>query len=189
MSDSVPPGRLQIDYHTYYVMSGDCDITGDEVLGGMGTDVTHGMPNGLVVPGSGAAVKIRTGHQFGWIALDVRVLGSEPADDLGDWEAVEQAVISPDTEVQVFDYQYEWQEQFPDLTGGSRTEFLAIRVSARGRDANPGQRGYSPTDPPLEWHRIEAWHVTAPAPRTVLRRDETTRYWENASLLRPKTGD
>ena len=181
MPDPVPPDRLQIDYGFYYVMSGDCDITEDEVLGGMGTDVTHGVPNGLLVPGSGAAVKIRAGHQFGWIALDVRVRDSEPADDLGDWEAVEQATIRPDTEVQVFDHQYEWQEQFPDLTGGRRIEFLAIRVSTRGRDANPGQRGYSPTDPPLEWHRIEAWPVTAPAPRVVLRRDGTTRYWENAS--------
>jgi len=180
MPDSVPPDRLQIDYGTYYVMSGDYGITEDEVLGGMGTDVTHGVPNGLLVPGSGAAVKIRTGHQFGWIALDVRVLDSEPADDLGDWEAVEQATIRPDTEFQVFDHQYEWQEQFPDLTGSCRTEFLAIRVSACGRDANRGQRGNSPTDPPLEWHRIEAWPVTAPALRVVLRRDETTHYWENA---------
>jgi hypothetical protein len=35
-------------------------------------------------------MKIRTGHQYGYITLDVRVLETGPAADLAAWEAVEQ---------------------------------------------------------------------------------------------------
>jgi hypothetical protein len=66
-----PPNLLGIDHYTYYVAAGDHDITADDVLGGYGTDVRYGVRQGLVVPGSGPAMKIRTGHQSGYITLDV----------------------------------------------------------------------------------------------------------------------
>lgn len=181
-----PPNLLEIDHYTYYIAAGDHDITTDDVLGGYGTDVRFTEPNGLVVLGSGPALKIRTGHQFGYITLDVRVLESGPAADLAGWEAVEQATITPQAEVQIYTDQLADQDQFPDLTGGRRTEYLAIRVSARGRDAKiTRSNAVHPRRVPLEHHLIEAWPAAAPTPRQVLKRDETTRYWESAALPRP----
>ena len=175
-----PPNQLEINHYTYYIAAGDHDLTTDDVLGGYGTDVRFGVPQGLVVPGSGPALKIRTGHQSGYITLDVRALESGPAADLAAWEAVEQATIRPETDVDIFDDLLADQEQFPDLTGGRRVEYLTIRVSARGRDAKAAYRpGVHPRRVPLEHHLIEAWPASAPAPREVLKRDQTTRSWED----------
>jgi hypothetical protein len=177
-----PPNLLEIDHYTYYIAAGNHDITTDGVLGGYGTDVVHGVPQGLVVPGSGPALKIRTGHQHGYITLDVRVLECSPAADLAAWEAVEQATITPQAEVQIYTDQLADQDQFPDLTGGRRVEYLAIRVSARGRDAkvtHPPR--VHPRRVPLEHHLIEAWPASTLGPREVLKRDQTTRSWENST--------
>ncbi len=66
--------------------------------------------------------------------------------------------------------------------GGRRTEYLTIRVSARGRDAKVTHSPrVHPRRVPLEHHLIEAWPASAAAPREVLKRDETTRYWENST--------
>jgi len=177
-----PPNLLEIDHYTYYVAAGDHDITTDDVLGGYGTDIVHTVPQGLVVPGSGPALKIRTGHQCGYITLDVRVLESGPAADLAAWEAVEQATITPQAEVQIYTDQLADQDQFPDLTGGRRVEYLTIRVSARGRDAKAAHTPrVHPRRVPLEHHLIEAWPASALGPREVLKRDQTTRSWENST--------
>ncbi|HEV2344038.1 MAG TPA: hypothetical protein VGS97_08095 [Actinocrinis sp.] len=87
----------------------------------------------------------------------MRVLESGPAADLAGWEAVEQATITPQAEVQIYTDQLADQDQFPDLTGGRRTEYLAIRVSARGRDAKiTRSNAVHPRRVPLEHHLIEA---------------------------------
>jgi hypothetical protein len=177
-----PPNLLEIDHYTYYIAAGDHDITTDDVLGGRGTAVVQGVPQGLVVPGSGPALKIRTGHQCGYITLDVRVLESGRAADLAAWEAVEQATITPQAEVQIYTDQLAAQDQFPDLTGGRRVEYLTIRVSARGRDAKAVHSPrVHPRRVPLEHHLIEAWPASALGPREVLKRDQTTRSWENST--------
>ena len=176
------PNLLEIDHYTYYVAAGDHDITADDVLGGFGTDVVHGVPQGLIVPGSGPALKIRTGHQSGYITLDVRVLESDPAAGVAGWEAVEQATIAPRAEVQIYTDQLAVQDQFPDLTGGRRAEYLTVRISVRGRDAKAMHHArVDPRRLPLEHHLIEAWPASAFASREVLKRDQTTRYWENST--------
>jgi hypothetical protein len=170
-----PANQLEIDHYTYYVASGDHDITTDDVLGGYGTDVRYTEPQGLVVPGSGPALKIRTGHQYGYIALDVRVLESGPAADLAAWEAVEQATITPQAEVQIYTDQLAAQDQFPDLTGGRRVEYLTIRVSARGRDAKAVHSPrVHPRRVPLEHHLIEAWPASARSARGSQTRSDDT---------------
>ena len=62
--------------------------------------------------------------------------------------------------------------------------YLTIRVSARGRDANRRARGRNPGQP-REQHRIEAWPADEPGPRLVLKRDQTSRYWEEAGAITP----
>lgn len=181
-----PPNQLEIDHYTYYVASDDYSVPDDEILGGRGTDVVYGMPQGLIVQGSGPALKIRTGHHFGYITLDVSTLESAPAAGLAAADAVEQATIRPRAMVAIYDHHLSIQDHFPDLSGGRPTEFLAIRVSARGRDAKITRSpAVNPRRVPLEHHLIEAWPVAAPAPREVLKRDETTRYWESAALRQP----
>lgn len=185
-SGPFPTNQLDIDHFTYYVISDDWDMPHDEVLGEFGTDIRYTEPNGLVVPGSGQALKIRTGHQCGYITLDVSILDSGPTSDPAAWEAVEQATIRAEGEVRICDWLMSCQDHFPDLTGGRRTGYLTVRVSARGRD-DKITRGNAvhPRRVPLEHHLIETWPTAAPAPREVLKRDETTRYWESAALPRP----
>ena len=63
---------------------------------------------------------------------------------------------------------------------------IAIRISARGRDANVTRSpAVSPGRVPLEHHLIETWPVSAPASRQVYKRDATTRYWETSALPDP----
>jgi len=130
-----PDNLLEIDFLTYYVASVNYDIHDDGIVGGQGRDVAHTVPYGLVVPGSGPALKIRTGHQWGYITLDVRMLDSEPAAELAAWEAIEQVTIRPQAEVRICDWKASLQDHFPDLTRGRRGSYLTIRVNARGRDA------------------------------------------------------
>jgi hypothetical protein len=178
-SGPFPPTRLEIDHYTYYVVSDDYSVSDDEVLGGRGADVVYGVPHGLIVQGSGPALKVRTGHQSGYITVDVSIVDSAPAADLAAWEAVEQATIRPRAEVHVYDHGLSFQDHFPDLTGGRRTEYLAIRVSVRGRGAEITRSpAVNPRRVPLEHHLIEAWPVAMPTARDVLKRDETTDYWE-----------
>ena len=177
-----PDNLLEIDYHTYYVASFNYNIHDDGILGGQGRDVTHGVPYGLIVPGSGPALKIRTGHRWGYITLGVSLLDSEPAAELAAWEAVEQATIRPQAEVRICDWNTSLQDNFPDLTGGRRSGYLTIRVNARGRDAEITRSpAVNPRRVPMEHHLIEAWPASAPAPRRVLKRDGTTQYWESTA--------
>lgn len=177
-----PDNQLQIDYHTYYVASFNYNIHDDDILGVQGRDVTHGVPYGLVVPGSGPALKIRTGHRWGYITLDVSMLDSEPAADLAAWEAIEQATIRPRADVRICDWNTSLQDHFPDLTRGRRSNYLTIRVSARGRDAEITRSpAVNPRRVPMEHHMIEAWPASASAPRRVLKRDGITLYWESTA--------
>jgi hypothetical protein len=178
---AVAGNLLPIDHSTYYVVSREdaYDFADDHILGGHGADNVHGMPQGLVVPGSGPALKIRTGHQWGYITVDVSLVESGPAPDLGAWDAIEQATIRPHAQVDICDWLFSARGQFPDLTGGRRVEYLTIRVSARGRDAkaNPVP-ALKARRTPVEHHLIQAWPAFAPLPREVLKRDQTTCYWE-----------
>ena len=135
------------------------------------------------MPGEGPALAIRTGHQAGWISLQVARRDAEPAADLDQWEAAEQVTITPAGAVRVRgDLVGPIADQYPDLRGGHHSEYLTIRVSARGRD-NPRGAPASPLNPrrdPLEHHFIEAWPVTGPAPHVVLKRDEVSRRREAA---------
>jgi hypothetical protein len=183
----VPDNLLEIDHYTYYIAARDFDVAADRVLGGSGTDVTHGVPQGLIVAGAGPGLKIRTGHQSGYITLDVRRTAAEPAADRSAWDAIEQATIGPLTRAGIFNDRLEIQEQFPDLAGGRRTEYLAVRVSARGRDTTTARSpAADPRRFPLEQHLVEAWPAAGPAPREIYQRDETTAYWESAALPPPR---
>lgn len=182
-SEPFPRAWLEIDHYTYYVASGDYSASDDEVLGGRGADVAYGVPQGLIVQGSGPVLKVRAGHQSGYIAVDVRIADSAPVADLAAWEAVEQATIRPRAEVHVYDHGWSFQDHFPDLTGGRRTEYLTVRVSTRGRGTEiTRSHAVNSRRVPLEHHLIEAWPVAAPAARDVLKRDETTHYWEQVRL-------
>lgn len=176
-AEPAAPNLLEIDHYTYYAVSQetDYDFTADDILGVRGADVVHGVPQGLVVPGSGPALKIRTGHQSGFITVDVSVLQNAPAADLSAWDAVEQATLKPRAQVEIRDWLLSAQNQFPDVTGGRRVDYVTVRVSAKGRDA----KAATTRRRPLEHHLIEAWPASAPVPREVLKRDETSRYWES----------
>ena len=73
------------------------------------------------------------------------------------------------------------EDHYPDLRGGHDTEYVAIRVSARGRDKPGVVTALNPRRYPVEEHLIEAWPVTAPALRAVVKRDELTRQLENST--------
>ena len=178
------PDEITVDFFQYYVASADYEVADDAVLGGDGTEWSHGTRTGLVVPSDGPALLIRTGHQFGYIALEASWLDSEPEPDLAAWEAAEQVTVRPQGPVRVYTNEWVVQEQYPDLAGGRDPGYLTIRVSARGRDANRSARGRN-AGRPREHHRIEAWAAPGPAPRLVLKRDQTSQYWEQAGTITP----
>jgi hypothetical protein len=174
--------QIYIPYGIYYIYSVGYDFFEDDpVLAPGGTASFSGTPYGLIAPGEGPALAIRTGHEGCWISLKVAQRDAEPAADLAAWEAVEQVTIRPTGEVRVIaDFVGKIEDQYPDLRGGHDTGYLAIRVSVRGRD-KPGIPASSlhPRRTPLEDHLIEAWPVAGPAPHVVLKRDEFSRRWEN----------
>jgi hypothetical protein len=176
-----PENQVEISYHTYYIVSaGYSDFDDDAVLGGQGTDVVYGMPYGLVVPGEGPALKIRTGHSDGWITLDLEALTAEPARDLEAWDAVEQATLRPTGALCVTNWNLEPAGGAGDLASLAAAEHVTIRVSARGRDTETPRYGSThPRRLPVEHHRAQAWPVDGPAPRLVMKRDATTRTWES----------
>jgi hypothetical protein len=171
------PDQIYVLYGQYYVYSAGYDLFEDPVLAPGGTDSIPGTPYGPVVPGEGPALAIRTGHIGCWISLQVARRDSEPAAELEEWEAVEQVTMKPAGEVRVIAGLIEKvEDHYTDLRGGHDTGYLAIRVSARGRDksgipASP----LHPRRTPLEDHLIEAWPAAGPAPRVVLKRDESSR--------------
>jgi hypothetical protein len=190
-TEPVAQNLLEIDHGTYYVVSRETDynFTDDDILGSRGTDAVHGVPQGLVVAGSGPVLKIRTGHQSGFITVDVSLLDSAPARDLSAWDAVEQATISTWAPVEIVDWLWSAQDQFPDLTAGRRIDYLTIRVSARGRDAKTDTTpATNPRRVPVEHHLLEAWPASSPSPREVLKRDQTARYWESLTQARRPPG-
>ena len=177
-----PENQVQTGYCTYYIVSaGYDDFPDDAVLGGHGTDVVSGTPYGLVVPGEGPALKIRTGHPWGWITLDLAALRAEPALDLDAWDAVEQATLRPMGPLRVTHWNMEPADGAGDLAGLVAAGYVTIRVSARGRDSKtPADHSKNPRRVPVEHHRVQAWPVNGPEPRVVMKRDATTRYWESS---------
>jgi hypothetical protein len=173
--------QLQVSFHTYYIISaGYDDFPDDAVLGHDGLDVVSGVPYGLVVPGEGPALKIRTGHSDGWITLDTEILDAAPGADLDAWEAMEEATPRPQGELRVADWQQSPADGFPDLAGPARSGYLTIRVSARGRDApRPAYGGRHPRRFPMEHHRVQAWPAEGPSAHAVVKRDTTTASWES----------
>jgi hypothetical protein len=176
-----PENQVEVAYYAYYIVSaGYGDIIADPVLGEEGSDVVLGLPYGLVVPGEGPALKIRTGHQGGWITLDTEALQAEPAGDLDAWDAVEQATLRPMGLLRVTHWNREPADGAGDLASLAAAEYVTIRVSARGRDSEiRTDHSKNPRRFPVEHHRVQAWPVTGPAPRAVMKRDATTRQWES----------
>jgi hypothetical protein len=173
-----PANLMKVSYLTYYIISADYDdLFADAVLGDAGLDITTGTPYGLIVPGEGPAVKIRTGHSHGWITFDVEYLPAEPPDDLGAWEAVEQVTLEPAGLLRVADWRMEFVADFPPLTSDADHDYLAVRVSAR--DRNRPQAGVDSRRHPVEHHRVQIWPVPGLSARIVLKRDSTTEYWES----------
>ena len=127
------PDQIYVEYGLYYVYSADYDLFEDTVLV---PDGTVGVPPyGLVVPGAGPSLAIRTGHHGGWISLQVARRDSETAADLDQWEAIEQVTIRPASEVRVRAALVgPVEEQYSDLRGGHDSEYLTVRASARGRE-------------------------------------------------------
>ena len=177
--------EISMDFFQYYVASTGYDVSADEILGLDGLEWSHGTRAGLIVASQGPAMLIRTGKQFGYLTVEASRFDREPEPDLDDWEAVEQVVVQPEGPIRVFTNEWVPQEQYPDLADGVGRGCLTIRVSARGRDANSGLRG-RPADRPEEQHRIQVWPAAGPAPRQVLRRDQTSRYWEGAGQVDPR---
>jgi hypothetical protein len=176
-----PANQVNTGFGWYYVLSPEYMVVDDAVLGMDGRDITHGTPYGLVVPGEGPALKVRTGHEHTWITLDVAVLDREPEPDPDAWEAIEQAVIEPSGQVRVAHQDGRVQPQYPDLTVGRDLRYLAVRVSVRGRDRPSSSSAVHPRHRPVEDHFVEAWPVSGPAPWHVLKRDAMTRDWERRS--------
>jgi hypothetical protein len=176
------PNQLYLSFGHYHIVSTGYDFFDDDaILGLNGRDYTHGTPHGLIVPGQGPALRIRAGHKYGWITLNVAVCDAEPAIDLSVWDAVELATIRPVGEVRVADHAGEMQPHFPDLSGGRAVGHLAIRVSVRGRSSTPPTPSAAhPRHTPVEHHVIEAWPVAAAAPRRVLKRDDLSLAYERA---------
>jgi hypothetical protein len=176
-----PENQVHVAYHTYYIVSaGYSDFPDDAVLGEGGTDVVSGMPYGLVVPGEGPALKIRTGHAAGWVTVDLEALQAEPAGDLDAWDAVEQATLRPIGPLHVTHWNMEPASGVGDLASLGAAEYVTIRVSARRRDAViAGNRSKNPRRFPVEHHRVQAWPTDGPAPRVVMKRDATTVQWES----------
>jgi GNAT superfamily N-acetyltransferase len=172
------PDQIHVAFGHYHVLTTEYDLFADPVLGYEGTDYRHGTPYGLIAPGAGPGLRIRTGHD-GWITLNVVRHRREPVADLAKWEAAEQVTIQPAGQVRVADQLGEIQEHYPDLAGGRGDGYLAVRVSVRGRDQQVlTARGINPRRTPVEHHLIEVWPVPAPGPRVVLKRDEFSRAWE-----------
>ena len=175
------PDQIFVPAAQYYICSVGYELFGDPVLAPGGTDSIPGTPYGLVVPGEGPALAIRTGHEGCWISLQVERHDSEPAAELEEWQAVEQVTMKPAGEVRVIAGLIgKIEDHYPDFRGGHDARYLAIRVSVRGRDkpvipASP----LHPRRVPLEDHLIEVWPAAEPAPRVVLKRDEFSRRWEN----------
>ena len=176
-----PPNLLYASFHTYYLLStGYDDYPDDAVLGDDGQEINTPLPYGLVVPGEGPALKIRTGHNAGWITVDAEILDHAPDDDLASWEAAEQVTIKPQGELRLTAWNNELTASFPDLGGLAEAGYLAIRVSARGRDRPlPPVSGDDPRRHPVEHHRIQTWPAASPSPRTVLKKDAVSVYWES----------
>jgi GNAT superfamily N-acetyltransferase len=180
------PDQIHVAFGHYHVLATGYDLFADPVLGYEGTDYRHGTPYGLIVPGAGPGLRIRTGHD-GWITLNVVRRRREAVADLSAWDAVEQVTLQPAGQVRVADQLGEIQEHFPDLAGGRDAGYLAVRVSVRGRDQQVlTARAINPRRTPVEHHRIEAWPAPAASPRVVLKRDEFSRAWE-ASAGAPLT--
>jgi hypothetical protein len=173
-----PANLLWVSYHTYYIISADYDdLDDDAVLGGHGQEMVTGTPYGLVVPGEGPALKIRTGHSAGYITVDVEHLQAEPPDDHHAWGAVEQVTLQPQGLLLLADWRREVAADFPYLASGAEDGYVTVRVSARDRD-----RPHTETDSrrhPVEHHRVQAWPAAGPSDRIVLERDSTTAYWES----------
>jgi hypothetical protein len=173
-----PANLLSVSYHTYYIISADYDdLADDAVLGERGLDIVTGTPYGLVVPGAGPVLKIRTGHSDGWITVDVESLRGEPPDDQRAWEAVEQVTLQPRGELLLASWRMEPAAHFPSLASGARDGYVAVRVSARDRDRPPA--GVDSRRRPVEHHRVQTWPVAGPAARIVIKRDSTTARWES----------
>jgi hypothetical protein len=172
------PDQIYVPYAQYYVYSVGYDLWGDPVLAPGGTDT----PYGLIAPGEGPALAIRAGHE-GWISLKVALRDAEPAAELQEWEAVEQATMRPTDEVRILaDLVGKIEDHYSDLRSGHDTGYLAIRASVRGRDRHgPPASALHPRRLPLEDHLIETWPAAGPAPRVVLKRDEFSRRWEDTA--------
>jgi hypothetical protein len=176
-----PSNEISVDYSHYYVAP-VADDRIDDPITDPGWALSVGA--GLVVPGEGPVLEIHTGHQWGYITLQVSQHDHEPDLDLAGWEVAEQVTIRPEKPMGVCDWNWIWYDRYTDLTGELAAEYLTIRVSARGRDANFSLRG-RPADRAEEHHRIQIWPADGPAPRQVLKRDQTSRYWEGAGHLDP----
>jgi hypothetical protein len=169
------PDQINVEFRQYFIHSVEYNFHMDPAIHRVSS-----MPCGLIAPLEGPALQIRTGHDL-WISLKVAARDSPPGADLDDWDAAEQVTIKPVGAVAIAPLMGSDEDHYPDLRGDHDTEYLAIRVSARGRD-NPGViTALNPRRYPVEEHLIEAWPVAEPAPRAVLKRDNLTRQWENST--------
>ena len=97
------PDQIHVAFGHYHVLAtGYGHLFADPVLGYEGTDYRHGTPYGLIVPGAGPGLRIRTGHD-GWITLNVVRRRREAVADLSAWDAVEQVTLQPAGQVRVAD--------------------------------------------------------------------------------------
>lgn len=172
------PDQIFVEYAQYYLYSAGYNLFTDPVLAPGGTASLFGTSFGLAVPGAGPAVAVWTGHEGCWISLRVARLAAEPAAELDEWEAVEQVTIQPTAEVVLRGALVgKTEEHYPDLRGDHDGSYLSIRVSARGRDSQPGVPA-SPQHPrrnPVEHHLIQTWPAAEPALGVVLKRDDVSR--------------
>jgi hypothetical protein len=170
------PDTVYVPYMSYYISEVDYDFFEDDIA------LMSEGAQGLIVPGDGPAIEIRTGGEGRWISRKAALRDSDPDPDLDTWEAIEQVAIEVADPVRFTDKPGGMDPGLTDLRGGRDSEYLAIRVSVRGRDKRTmPASGLNPRRTPWEHHLIETWPAAAPAPHVVLKRDETSRYWESTA--------
>lgn len=139
------------------------------VVGSQSAETYEPAVTGSVMEVGRNFVTVMTGAAYGPVSVTVELLTTAPGDPGAEveWEVIEEATIKVSKPFRVITLDGEIAQDFPALpiTKGLNT----FRVSARGRDANPGMIVAEPT----ELYLVQVWKVTQPAALRRLHKTDT----------------
>lgn len=153
-------GIVEADHHQF-------------VVGSQSAETYEPAVTGSVMEVGRNFVTVMTGVAYGPVSLTVELLTTAPGDPGAEveWEVIEEATIKVSKPFRILTLDGEIAQDFPVLpiTKGLNS----FRVSARGRDVNPGLIVTEPT----ELYLVQVWKVTQPS--ALRRLHKTDSAWND----------